>query len=126
MAKVLVAKVGLDGHDRGALLVARALRDAGHEAVYTGLHRTPDEVARMAAEEHADVIAVGILSGAHMALMPALLRALEEHGHRPPVVFGGIVSEEEAESLLGMGVAAVFPPDRSIAAVVAAIGALAA
>ncbi|MCH7493219.1 cobalamin-dependent protein [bacterium] len=126
MAKVLVAKVGLDGHDRGALLVARALRDAGHEAVYTGLHRTPDEVARMAAEEHADVVAVGILSGAHMVLMPALLAALEEHGHRPPVVFGGIVSEEETALLLEMGVAAVFPPDRPISEVVATIAGLAA
>ena len=125
MAKVLVAKVGLDGHDRGALLVARALRDAGHEAIYTGLHRTPDEVALMAAEEHADVIAVGILSGAHMVLMPALLMALEKHGHRPPVVFGGIVSEAEAALLVKMGIAAVFGPDRPISEVVAAIGALA-
>ena len=125
MAKILVAKVGLDGHDRGALLIARALRDAGHEAVYTGLHRTPGEVARIAAEEHADVVAVGILSGAHMTLVPALLEALDEAGHRPPVVFGGIVSEEEAARLLEMGVAAVFPPDRPISEVVAAIGRLA-
>lgn len=125
MAKVLVAKVGLDGHDRGALLVARALRDAGHEAIYTGLHRTPAQVARMAAEEAVDVVAVGILSGAHMTLVPALLEALEETGHRPPVIFGGIVSDDEAAGLVERGVAEVFPPDRPISEVVAAVERLA-
>ena len=122
--KVLVAKVGLDGHDRGALLVARALRDAGHEAVYSGLHRTPADVARMAAEEGVDVVALGILSGAHMTLVPKVLEALASEGLATPLAVGGIISDAEAATLKEGGVGAIFPPGTPMAEVVSSLLAL--
>ena len=108
MAKILIAKIGLDGHDRGALLVARELKEAGHEAIYSGLHRTPEEIAVMSAEEDVDVIAVGILSGAHMALIPILIEELKKRQVNKPITFGGIITKKESESLKSMGVKAVF------------------
>ncbi len=108
MAKILIAKIGLDGHDRGALLVARDLKEAGHEAVYSGLHRTPEEIAIMSAEEDVDVIAVGILSGAHMALIPILIEELKKRQINKPITFGGIITKKESESLEDMGVKAIF------------------
>ena len=110
MAKILIAKIGLDGHDRGALLVARELKEAGHEAVYSGLHRTPEEIAIMSAEEDVDLIAVGILSGAHMALIPILMEELKQRQINKPITFGGIITKKESESLKNMGVKAVFNP----------------
>ena len=108
MAKILIAKIGLDGHDRGALLVARELKEAGHEAIYSGLHRTPEEIAIMSAEEDVDVIAVGILSGAHMALIPILIEELKKRQINKPITFGGIITKKESESLKDMGVKAIF------------------
>ncbi len=110
MAKILIAKIGLDGHDRGALLVARELKEAGHEAIYSGLHRTPEEIAIMSAEEDVDLIAVGILSGAHMALIPILIEELKQRQVNKPITFGGIITKKESESLKNMGVKAVFNP----------------
>ena len=110
MAKILIAKIGLDGHDRGALLVARELKEAGHEAVYSGLHRTPEEIAIMSAEEDVDLIAVGILSGAHMALIPILIEELKQRQVNKPITFGGIITKKESESLKNMGIKAVFNP----------------
>ena len=108
MAKILIAKIGLDGHDRGALLVARELKEAGHEAIYSGLHRTPEEIAIMSAEEDVDVIAVGILSGAHMALIPILIEELKKRQINKPITFGGIITKKESESLKNMGIKAIF------------------
>ena len=108
MAKILIAKIGLDGHDRGALLVARELKEAGHEAIYSGLHRTPEEIAIMSAEEDVDVIAVGILSGAHMALIPILIEELKKRQINKPITFGGIITKKESESLQNMGIKAIF------------------
>jgi len=108
MAKILIAKIGLDGHDRGALLVARELKEAGHEAIYSGLHRTPEEIAIMSAEEDVDVIAVGILSGAHMALIPILIEELKKRQINKPITFGGIITKKESESLKDIGVKAIF------------------
>ncbi|MBG98544.1 methylmalonyl-CoA mutase [bacterium] len=110
MAKILIAKIGLDGHDRGALLVARELKEAGHEAIYSGLHRTPEEIAIMSAEEDVDLIAVGILSGAHMALIPILIEELKQRQVNKPITFGGIITKKESESLKNMGIKAVFNP----------------
>ncbi|MBT02316.1 methylmalonyl-CoA mutase [bacterium] len=110
MAKILIAKIGLDGHDRGALLVARELKEAGHEAIYSGLHRTPEEIAIMSAEEDVDLIAVGILSGAHMALIPILIEELKQRQVNKPITFGGIITKKESESLKNMGFKAVFNP----------------
>ena len=108
MAKILIAKIGLDGHDRGALLVARELKEAGHEAIYSGLHRTPEEIAIMSAEEDVDVIAVGILSGAHMALIPILIEELKKRQINKPITFGGIITKKESESLKDIGVKSIF------------------
>ena len=108
MAKILIAKIGLDGHDRGALLVARELKEAGHEAIYSGLHRTPEEIAIMSAEEDLDVIAVGIHSGAHMALIPILIEELKKRQINKPITFGGIITKKESESLKDIGVKAIF------------------
>ncbi len=110
MAKILIAKIGLDGHDRGALLVARELKEAGHEAIYSGLHRTPEEIAIISEEEDVDLIAVGILSGAHMALIPILIQELEERKIKKPITFGGIITTKEALRLKKMGIKEIFNP----------------
>jgi methylmalonyl-CoA mutase C-terminal domain/subunit len=109
--RVLVAKPGLDGHDRGAKVVARALRDAGMEVVYTGLRFTPEMVAEAALQEDVDVVGLSILSGAHMALLPRVLDLLKANGQGHVKVFvGGIIPDEDAPRLLEMGVVGVYGP----------------
>lgn len=109
--RILIAKPGLDGHDRGAKVVARALRDAGFEVIYIGLHQTPAMIAAAAVQEDVDAVGVSILSGAHNTLFPALLEALRERGAEDVVVFGGgIVPDEDVEKLEAAGVAKIFRP----------------
>lgn len=109
--RILVAKPGLDGHDRGALVVARALRDAGMEAIYTGLRRTPEQIVEAALQEDVDAIGLSILSGAHRHLLARVFELLEEKDMRDVVVFvGGIVPDEDVPVLRKMGVAHVFQP----------------
>jgi methylmalonyl-CoA mutase C-terminal domain/subunit len=109
--RILVAKPGLDGHDRGAKVVARALRDAGFEVVYTGLHQTPEMIAATAVQEDVDAVGLSIMSGAHNTLFPAVLDALAARGAEDIVVFGGgIVPEQDAKQLLARGVGAIFTP----------------
>ena len=109
--RVLVAKPGLDGHDRGAKVVARALRDAGMEVVYTGLRFTPEMVAEAALQEDVDVVGLSILSGAHMALMPRVLELLKANGQGHVKVFvGGIIPDEDVPRLIEMGVVGVYGP----------------
>lgn len=110
-ARVLVAKPGLDGHDRGARVVARALRDAGCEVIYTGLRQTPEMIAEAAEQEDVDVVGLSILSGAHMELVPRVLEALRQRGLADtPVVVGGIIPDDESHVLRDLGVRAVFGP----------------
>jgi len=112
--RILVAKAGLDGHDRGAKVVARALADAGYEVIYTGLHQTPEMVAATAAQESVDAVGLSLMSGAHMTLFPAVLQALRDRGANDVVVFGGgIIPDEDAEALKLAGVAAIFKPGTS-------------
>lgn len=112
--RVLVAKPGLDGHDRGAKVIARALRDAGMEVIYTGIRQTPRMVVQAAAQEDVSVLGLSILSGAHMELLPEIMRLLGEQGMDDVlVVLGGIVPEEDREELSQMGVSAVFGPGTS-------------
>ncbi len=109
--RVIIAKPGLDGHDRGAKVVARALRDAGMEVIYTGLRQTPEMIAEAALQEDVDVIGLSILSGAHMALVPRVLDLLRANGQEHVKVFvGGIIPEADASSLKQMGVTAVYGP----------------
>ena len=109
--RILIAKPGLDGHDRGAKVVARALRDAGFEVVYTGLHQTPEMIATAAVQEDVDAVGLSIMSGAHNTLFPAVLEALAERNASDIVVFGGgIVPEKDLETLLDRGVSALFTP----------------
>jgi methylmalonyl-CoA mutase, C-terminal domain len=109
--RVLVAKPGLDGHDRGAKVVARALRDAGMEVIYTGLRQTPEMVAEAALQEDADAIGLSILSGAHMALVPRILDLLKANGQEQVKVFlGGIIPDEDVPRLMEMGVVGVYGP----------------
>ena len=109
--RVLVAKVGLDGHDRGARVIASALRDAGMEIIYTGLRKTPEAVVTAAMQEDVDVVGVSILSGAHLTLLPKLRHLLNEEGlDDVPLVAGGIIPDTDVEKLKGAGIAAVFTP----------------
>ena len=109
--RVVIAKPGLDGHDRGAKIIARALRDAGMEVIYTGLHQTPEQIVETALQEDADAVGISILSGAHMTLVPRILDGLKENGADDVlVVVGGTISTEDAEELKRLGVAAVFTP----------------
>jgi methylmalonyl-CoA mutase C-terminal domain/subunit len=117
----LVAKVGLDGHDRGIKVVARLLRDAGMEVVYTGLFQTPETVATAAIQEDVDVVGLSMLSGAHMTLAPLVVEALRERGSDIPVVLGGIVPPHDLDELKELGVAAVFGPGASADEIVSAI-----
>lgn len=119
--RVLVAKVGLDGHDRGIKVVARLLRDAGMEVVYTGLFQTPEMVATAAIQEDVDVVGLSMLSGAHMTLAPLVVQALRERGSDIPVVLGGIVPPQDLEELRELGIAAVFGPGASAEEIVNAI-----
>ena len=112
--RVLVAKPGLDGHDRGAKVVARALRDAGMEVIYTGLRQTPEMIAEAALQEDVDVVGLSILSGAHMALTPRVMELLRSNGQTHVKVFlGGIIPDEDMQQLKEMGVAGVFGPGAS-------------
>ena len=111
--KVLIAKPGLDGHDRGAKVVSRALRDAGMEVIYSGLFQTPDEVVEMALQEDVDVLGLSILSGAHMTLIPRIMELLKENNAEDILLVPGgtIVQKEEIDALLAKGVKVVFGPD---------------
>jgi methylmalonyl-CoA mutase C-terminal domain/subunit len=116
---VLVAKPGLDGHDRGAKIIARALRDAGMEVVYTGLRQTPEMIVNVALQEDVQVIGLSILSGAHNAIVPRVMDLLREKEMTDvKVIVGGIVPDEDADALKKMGVAAVFQPGASLDAIV--------
>ncbi|CAM5592971.1 cobalamin B12-binding domain-containing protein [Streptomyces hirsutus] len=117
--RVVVAKPGLDGHDRGAKVVARALRDAGVEVIYTGLHQTPAQIVATAVQEDADGIGLSVLSGAHMTAFTEVMKLLRHEDASNIVVFGGgIIPEDDAAGLLEEGVAALFTPGTSIATVV--------
>jgi len=114
--RVLVAKPGLDGHDRGAKVVAAALRDAGMEVVYTGLHQTPEMIARAAVQEDVDVVGLSILSGAHMTLFPQVRQLLDQAGRSDILVTGGgIIPGEDAEALRARGIGRLFGPGTSTA-----------
>ncbi|MBV9452612.1 MAG: cobalamin B12-binding domain-containing protein [Rubrobacter sp.] len=109
--RVVVAKVGLDGHDRGAKIIARALRDAGMEVIYTGLHQTPDQIVETTIQEDANAIGVSILSGAHMTLVPRIIELLEENDAGDVVVFvGGTIPKDDIDKLKEAGVGEVFTP----------------
>ncbi|NJE07937.1 cobalamin B12-binding domain-containing protein [Thermococcus sp. M39] len=116
--RVLIAKPGLDGHDRGAKVIARALRDAGFEVIYTGIRQTPEQIVESVIQEDVDVLGISILSGAHMVLIPKILKLLEEKGIKPNedilVIAGGIIPPDDAEQLEKMGVAKVFGPGSPI------------
>ena len=112
--RVLMAKPGLDGHDRGAKVVARGLRDAGFEVIYTGLHQTPEMVVSAAIQEGVDVVGLSILSGAHIPLVTEIQKQFLEQNFERPIFVGGIIPEEDAKTLLLSGVAAVFGPGTSI------------
>jgi len=112
--RILVAKAGLDGHDRGAKVVARALADAGYEVIYSGLHQTAEMIAAAAQQESVDAVGLSMMSGAHMTHFPAVMDALAARGARDVVVFGGgIVPDEDAAALKKVGVAAIFTPGTS-------------
>ena len=119
--RILVAKVGLDGHDRGIKVVARILRDAGYEVIYTGLFQTPQTVAAAAVDEDVDAIGLSMLSGAHMTLAPLVVDEIRKLGSEIPVVVGGIVPNQDVEALMAAGIAAVITPGASADQVVDAI-----
>jgi methylmalonyl-CoA mutase C-terminal domain/subunit len=117
--RVLIAKPGLDGHDRGAKIIARALRDAGMEVIYTGLRQTPEMIASAAVQEDVDVIGLSILSGAHNTLAPRLMELLREKGMTGvTVVIGGIIPDADVPALKQAGIAAVFPPGTTTSGIV--------
>jgi methylmalonyl-CoA mutase C-terminal domain/subunit len=121
--RVVVAKPGLDGHDRGAKIVARALRDAGMEVIYTGLHQTPEQIAATVVQEDADAVGLSILSGAHMTLVPRVIALMEAEGVSDvPVAVGGTIPSEDAQALMDAGVAAVFTPGTPVQKIVEFIG----
>ena len=116
--RVVIAKPGLDGHDRGAKVVARALKEAGYEVIYTGIRQTPEQIVETVIQEDASVLGISILSGAHMVLIPKIIKLLEERGVKPNediVIFaGGIIPPDDAEELKKIGVAEVFGPGTSL------------
>jgi methylmalonyl-CoA mutase C-terminal domain/subunit len=117
--RILIAKPGLDGHDRGAKVIARALRDAGFEVVYTGLHQTPEMIATAALQEDVDAVGMSIMSGAHNTLFPAVIDALKKRGASDVVVFGGgIIPEADFDRLRAAGVSGVFTPGTSLEAII--------
>ena len=116
--RVVVAKPGLDGHDRGAKVIARALRDAGFEVIYTGLHQTPEQVAETVVQEDADAVGLSLLSGAHMTLIPRVIELLKERGAEDVIVFGGgIIPDADIDKLKEIGVAAIFTPGAPLATI---------
>jgi methylmalonyl-CoA mutase C-terminal domain/subunit len=117
--RVVIAKPGLDGHDRGAKIIARALRDAGMEVIYTGLHQTPQQIVETAIQEDAHAVGVSILSGAHMTLVPKILELLKaENAEDVLVVVGGTIPKDDADALLAQGVGAVYTPGQPLAQIV--------
>ena len=117
--RVVVAKPGLDGHDRGAKIIARALRDAGMEVIYTGLHQTPEQIVETALQEDADAVGISILSGAHMTLVPKILEGLRDQGLDDVlVVVGGTIPKPDIDALKGQGVAEVFTPGAPVSEIV--------
>jgi methylmalonyl-CoA mutase cobalamin-binding domain/chain len=125
--RVLVAKIGLDGHDRGAKVVARALRDAGMEVVYTGLHRTPEEIVTAAVQEDVDVVGISCLSGAHMTLVPRVIELLKASGAGDiPIVVGGVFPDEDVPAMKALGVVDVVGQDTPPSDVVNAVASAAA
>jgi methylmalonyl-CoA mutase C-terminal domain/subunit len=121
--RVVIAKPGLDGHDRGAKIIARALRDAGMEVIYTGLHQTPEQIVETAIQEDADAVGISILSGAHMTLVPRIVDLLQGRGADDVVVLvGGTIPDDDAEELRRRGVAAVFGPGSTTGEIVAFLG----
>jgi methylmalonyl-CoA mutase C-terminal domain/subunit len=117
--RILIAKPGLDGHDRGAKVVARALRDAGFEVIYTGLHQTPEMIASAAMQEDVDAVGLSIMSGAHNTLFPAVVDELKKRGSDDVVVFGGgIIPESDFDRLKAAGVTGVFTPGTSLEAII--------
>jgi len=120
--RVLVAKPGLDGHDRGAKVVARALRDAGMEVIYTGLRQTPEMIAEAALQEDVDVVGLSVLSGAHMALLPRVMELLKGNGQEHVKVFvGGIIPDEDVPRLMELGVTGIYGPGASTEKIIEAI-----
>jgi methylmalonyl-CoA mutase C-terminal domain/subunit len=120
--RILIAKPGLDGHDRGAKVVARALRDAGFEVIYTGLHQTPQMIAQAALQEDVDMVGLSVLSGAHNLLVPEVIRLLKEGGGGDIAVFlGGIIPADDVAVLTQAGVARIFTPGTSMAQIVEAV-----
>lgn len=116
--RVLIAKPGLDGHDRGAKVVARGLRDAGMEVIYTGLRQTPEEIVKAAMQEDVDIIGLSILSGAHMSVCKKVLEIMDKYNFHVPIFVGGIIPADDADELLKMGIKAVFGPGTPISEVV--------
>ncbi|MGH3024495.1 MAG: cobalamin B12-binding domain-containing protein [Gaiellaceae bacterium] len=117
--RVVIAKPGLDGHDRGAKIIARALRDAGMEVIYTGLHQTPEQIVETAVQEDADAVGISILSGAHMTLVPRILAGLRENGVEDVlVVVGGTIPKDDVAALKEQGVAEVFTPGAPMSRIV--------
>ncbi len=117
--RIIVAKPGLDGHDRGAKIIARALRDAGFEVIYTGLHQTPEMIVATAIQEDVDAVGLSVMSGAHMTLFPAVIDLLREKGAREVAVFGGgIIPQDDVPKLKEKGVAEVFLPGSSTQAII--------
>jgi methylmalonyl-CoA mutase, C-terminal domain len=117
--RVVIAKPGLDGHDRGAKIIARALRDAGMEVIYTGLHQTPEQIVETAVQEDADAVGISILSGAHMTLVPRILHGLRENGRDDVlVVVGGTIPKDDVRQLKEDGVAEVFTPGAPVSGIV--------
>ena len=117
--RVVIAKPGLDGHDRGAKIVARSLRDAGMEVIYTGLHQTPEQIVATVLEEDADALGISVLSGAHMTLFPAVMAELAARGlGELPVFGGGIIPKDDAAALIDLGVARIFAPGAPVSDVV--------
>ena len=120
--RVMLAKIGLDGHDRGVKIVARALRDAGMDVIYTGLHRTPEEVALAAVQEDVDVLGISLLSGAHMTIFPKVLKVLDEQDNKGIIVVGGgVMPDEDVDQLKEMGVREVLLQDTPPNAIIATI-----
>jgi methylmalonyl-CoA mutase C-terminal domain/subunit len=117
--RVVIAKPGLDGHDRGAKIIARALRDAGMEVIYTGLHQTPEQIVETALQEDADAVGISILSGAHMTLVPRILEGLRAEGlEEVLVVVGGTIPRDDVNALKEQGVAAIFTPGAPLSEIV--------
>jgi methylmalonyl-CoA mutase C-terminal domain/subunit len=117
--RILIAKPGLDGHDRGAKVIARALRDAGFEVIYTGLRQTPEMITEAALQEDVDLVGLSILSGAHMALVPRIREVMNENELQDvPIIIGGIIPDDDKDALHEMGVAAIFGPGTETAEIV--------